>query len=540
MALPKKDRRLSETFFWLCALSLSGSWIAILVRKPHKWVGFSDGWFYQMQIKANANLHLLPREFNGDSISYPYYIFWLSGKLQYLFTITDTSTTFTILGIFASFGVFLFPYVILKKHVRIFEIFAVGLMVYLNIVFLDIIVIHKPHELIAFSISLSLTYKYILYKQLNLQLKKSEYIRDSLLLGISFGGQPIFAAISLITILYFFLKYREYRSSQIYLFISLSIIFGIGSVLPGFISTLHGGLKPGFRPGEYWIFTSLSPIFFGAFILILILFLGNKKKLEVVKIEMFLIPVIFSIFGFGLLCFLAFIGYISVLPPQRFVLGISGYVALFILAVLREKLDKLELPSYKSAGGVAFLLSMSLAYTSVLFLTGASEDLPSTFALSKARNDNALLQTVSKDLNSYSKSIMLVNGEFRFVQFYSDNSDIKLVLPFNEGWSSPSSGVKRTYQSLQSAVNTGSAETFYLWLRDNNIDTLILEGRLDQSLNYNISVNLFEPFPSFNFMTSREILLPNEFVNYLLVKGWKNMKPTCDCTWLKSFDSITT
>jgi hypothetical protein len=519
--------------FNLFGVSLGLPWVFILLSKPHHWIGFTDGWYYQAQIKANISSSLSPLDYNQSPINYPYFAFWIIGKISYLAKITDPSTSFTILGLISAFGIYFIPKIILRKNITQIQIFALSFCIFLSVTFLDKIVLHKPHELISITISVAVTYKYVIKSIEQKEFSNKTVFLDGIMLGVSFGFMPIFSTIAYISILFFMISSKETQRQKIllYLYVPASFIACL-AVGPGIISTLGAKDSPPFNSNDYWIFSMLPPYFMAILLMFTVLIMVNPKFKALESHSYNFIPSLISISCYAILCILASIGILFPFPPQRFVLTFSLLSLVAIIATFNHKIKALFKAPTLSMLSILFLSLSSFTFSSILILTGSPDDLLSTYSLSNARNSNSDLQSAARIFNKDEKRTLLVNGEYRFLQYYSENNGIRMALPFNQGWVSPNFNFVDKFTTLQQAVEKKNSSDFNNWLEENKVDTILLQGKKESVDAYPIQSIFYVVYPRSTFLEVREIQLPASYVQSLQKYGWEMENAVCECTLL--------
>ena len=519
--------------FQIFGVTLSVPWVFILVNKPSHWIGFTDGWYYQVQIKANISNSLLPIDYNQSPINYPYFAFWMMGKISYFLKITDPSTSFTILGLISALGIYFIPKIILGKEFTQIQIFLISFCVFLSVTFLDQIVLRKPHELISLTISVALVYKYTIKSIEQKEFLRKSIFLDGAMLGISFGFMPIFSMIAYISIfaIVTFTKIAQRKQILLYLFFPASLI-AFAAVGPGVVSTLGTNDAPPFNSNDYWMFSMLPPYFVLLFLIFIILVIVNPKLKELESQSFNFIPSLVSISCYIILCALASTGIIFPFPPQRFVLTFGLLLLIALIASFNYKIKILSKSPKLSTLSSLFLVLSSFTFSSILTLTGSPDDLLSTYSLSNARNSNSDLQAAARIFKKNDERTLLVNGEYRFIQYYSVSNSLKIALPFNQGWVSPDFDFVQKFTSLEQAVKKENSSDFSNWLNLNGVDTILFQGKQKSIDFFTIESIFYVTYPRSTFLEGREIKISGSQVDDLKKYGWKIVSADCDCTLL--------
>lgn len=477
------------------------------------------------------NSDILPKDYNQGFAVYPFYAFYIIAKLAWVLRISDPSVAFVILGLVSAIGIFLFPRLILKNKFGQNTPFIISLIIFCVITFFDRMIIHKPHELIAFEICVVLIYKYFAKSEKFTIISKRNLIVDSFLLSFTFGCQPMFAGITFLSLLIIFKLKKLNLIRELIYFVIPSVLFSVPAILPGVISSLKAKDSAAFNSDDYWIFSVLPNTFILISLVFLLIFLADRARNRELENRNFFTPPLISLSFYILLCVLAATGIILPIPPQRLVTFTAALILLSALLNYEKRIEKVKFAHNTSSASLLFNALVIFSFTSVLFLTGAPDDLLSSYSLSNARNANTDLQSAAKFLNNKGSKIALVNGEYRFIQYYSSNTKVKIVLPFNQGWSSPDMNVQSTFNSLDKVVKSGETKQLNNWLLNHKIDTIMLEG--DKSLTpiYSIEVLLNVTFPRYSFLENGKIEISNQLLSDLTKFGWKFEEADCNCTY---------
>ena len=407
-----------------------------------------------------------------------------------------------------------------------------SLCIFLGITFFDQIVIHKPHELLALTISITLIYKYYSNSSFSRIHSKREMLFDGLLLGLAFGCQPLFAIVSFFSILFYCVRNQSVRLKIILLIVLPSSILAIAAIMPGILATVQARDNPPFNSNDYWLFTMLPTYFAFIIIVVLAFVIINPKAFKQQKSSDLFLPPILSLTAYIFLCVAASRGLIFPFPPQRFVILTAILILLTFFMTFETRL--LQSPEQHSPQllYIFFLMFSTFVFASTLIITGSPDDTFSTYKLSYARDHNQNLQTAAKFVATKGRITLLANGEFRFLQFYSPNNQIRMALPFNQGWISPNDDVVGDFSSLDAAAGSNRAIVLESWLEQHSVNSIMLEGSLGSVSSYPIDVLMYQVYPNYNFLLNHHLEIPAEEVRGLVKYGWQLENVSCNCTYL--------
>ena len=479
------------SFFGFVIFLPSLTWIIIYFTAPKFWTGFTDGYYYQLQIKTYLS-HFMPRDINQSQIYYPYYFYFISAKIINLFFIVqDVSKIYVALGIISSISLPLVVFVTIRRfknfNLSLIIAVSVGLIFYL---FEPGLLARKPHELFAFGLSLSaLIYTYMAH-DLEIKVTTKDKLYLVMLVGFSLGIHPIigFPAIAYLVTKTVFHKYKTFSRLDLIQILILSSAIALPSILPGTLTYLTSDTSTvQFLWPEYGPLNSSPSIYWLIIVAFIVLSIIQKKQ---IKWDVFFILVLYFIFGSAIL----FNYYI---PTFSRILTLQVIFSIFIFSW--EYIKNPTLKTHLSISRIASLsvVSLVLQFHSVIF-SYAPEDLRGTYILSSARVSNDQLMSavsfVDKIQGQYPSKTFntLSNDEYRFIQLYLRRNNINQVLPFNEGWTKPSLNLREKIEVFNKSSD--DYQDFSDWLEFNQVNLLILQlDSVTNSYLFEVQVNMGFP-----------------------------------------------
>ena len=484
------------------------------------------------------NSSFFPHDYNQGSLAYPYYAFWFIGKLSFILGIHDAAIAYSILGMLSALGLAIIPALVLKGILSKVERILISAISGLIVTFLDHIVIHKPHVLIAFEIGFVLLFKYF-SRRSNFMISTSRSSAfDGILLGISFGCQPIFAIVVFLSLVFATFVQKTINKRNTLLVLICSSILALPVILPGLMQVFSAKDPAAFNADDYWFFSGL-PVWFVFISFCLFGFLATSKfGIQSNSFNHYFVPALISGVLYSLICLLASVGMVFPIPPQRFAFFTGALIVLGFILQIDDYFQGRPLFLPKGSTTAFFVFLTVFSFSSVLVMTGAPDDLFNTFALSQARNLNLDLQRAAAYFDSKGDRTVLANGEYRFIQFYSRNNRIKLPLPFNQGWVSPDSNVKSSFFELEKVLSPGGEATLNDWLSAHKVNTILLQGRMGEVTDFPIESILYVNYPKFTFLQNEKVQIPSEELERLTTSGWHFVTASCSCTLLERDDLL--
>jgi len=435
-------------------------WLIVYFRVPDKWIGLKDGYYYSIWIKTFSHSSAL-QDLNGSGyVSYPFYWFWLWGRIYAFFGISSPSNFYAITALTSfSLGVLLANY-ILQKVVSPSRSYAMILFFELYFHLTNQVQIwQKPHEHFAFLISAS-CFVYFSKNIFSKDPKLKEFILMGILAGFSFGAySPAVLILAPGIGLLILFKMSDINKKSLFYFFTFFILISLPQIYVTGKTLWHFKKMP--TPMVYQI-TEFFPNLWIPFTLLvftsLVFFVKINEAYSTV-----IIAIKIHLLTLGLLYFCVQLAYFfNIIINRSDIIMISATIFLIwlpLLVIQTEWILKAEL----QVTAMILLLIIFFANTAPQY-PGADTDFRSNIEISNGRANNLALQQVSQIYsNEYCGQKIFSNDELRFLPA-AVQCNSPMALPFNEGNSGPDIDYQPLVLSLDEALREESREKLEMWL----------------------------------------------------------------------------
>ena len=442
-------------------------WFSVWRLLPTRWLGLMDGYYYQEYIK---NFALSPALRDADFskiVVYPFYWFWLWGRIFSAFHIIPVTRLYWVTWLVAALLVVWGSYFLLKKFTSKIAATSFG-MIYIAIIFYqnDVHVWQKPQELFAYPIAAALGARLLLNSSyFNKRQQICTGTLAGLLIGIYYPATLIILAPVIFTIA--MEQRRKYFINNKYFLISM-IMVALPQLyeMSSSILMYHNlGSYPGFFQEEYlltsWI--SIPILIIWAVPNTFIKFSAISTEGRLRRIILFLLTwflVQSTLYQVGIL-----------LPRSDIILQCALALMTLQLVLIFQEFELKTKLSLFTISIICTLIIVSFADIS------SNQDVLNSISISLGRQSNTNLVSAAGlyEQNSCGKSV-LANGEFQFLGTLT-NCDTPMYLPFNQAYVTEGINYSKRLLAI-SHINDLSSVELKNTFQDANVGFVTLEKNI--------------------------------------------------------------
>lgn len=452
------------------------AWMFVLMGIPDNWLGLQDGYLYSMFIKTYRWTWIPYDALSTHLASYPFYFFYLFGRLSALLGIDDPGQAYR-LAIIVTYTVSPIIVAYIMKQVFGWNAALVSSVLLISIYVIADIghVYQKPHEVISISILYPLTAAVLSEKYL--ETSRRSRFAFGCLAGLAFGMYTPLVVSLLICFIFSVIVVTTVHGWHAVRWIRDNVVDMptlIGSVIvgmPWLVIYLYGVLLHGIGP--HVAYENVADSDFG--------FISLNRR---------------GIFYISSIVILAYA--VSSSRPSKQLLGLVGlfHLGYFSLYVLRDSLATSIFKYHAAVLGIAMIaFSVLLTFdrkrlTKILIIVLLVVYAPIFYShimdkrsrfeyfmdLSWARENNDVLQTVASLLDKEFGSrrfVYLANYEFRFVNYYTKGAPVP-YLYHNHTYISAYEDRLKQIDTLKRIIQENDYEGFLSFLKARDIELLAL------------------------------------------------------------------